>query len=41
MRSKNLFFDSFTIGNAIYEQTIIIDDYDKVDGLLGCLDAQG
>lgn len=41
MRRKNLFFDSFTFGNAIYEQTIIIDDYDKVDGLLGCLDAQG
>lgn len=32
--------DCFIVWNAIYEHAMIIDDYEVVNGFLGCLKAQ-
>lgn len=39
-KKKNLSYDSIAVCNAIYKHAMVINDYEIVDGLLGCLEAQ-
>lgn len=38
---KDFSFDSFTVQSEIYEQCLELQDFDIVNGFLGCLEAQG
>lgn len=40
-RTRRISFDRFTVRSGILEKALEIQDFNFIDGFLGCLDAQG